>query len=643
MPTLREKIAGLLRQIPPHTDNSKNENNNAGVSTQAGSTPQESFIQKYLNGQIKRNQPEIIFGKCCYDLPMKKVSKLSKVVLAAHTGPSGGLTRVNRKQKPFEYLDLDVDFIDEDYEGSSENINKLNIDDTNANEKEKPSDQVNACEKKSSLSQDNTCYTEEVAGIKNWDQSDERAYGIATSLYEKHPVTNTNAGEPVADAFAVCLRENSAVLVLADGVNWGEKSCLAARCAVHGCMDYLNNALYREGGRIETTMDVFVCLLRSFHAAHNLILQEEGNLTTLCAAVVCQVRNSDKFIICTCNVGDSLAYVYSHKHGVREITQGSHDIHSMRDMRDALGALGPADGVNPELNNLTVSMTIVEQGDYLFLCSDGISDNFDPVVGKFALPKRPEKPHRKSSEVAKSESSSKHSSGSVKRQNSNSQEVTVKRHSKLESMLRRQNSNCSDINKRSSSVTTETVPVDAPLPVVEAHQRHQLTLLRMEDLLNHGQNDNEKACDSAQKLCEILIDFAMKLTVAKRKILEDPDLYQDGEIDSQTEQRSRRRKVGDKLCTVPGKLDHASVVACRIGNYKPHSPVRRMRDSSKSHSKSPVATNNKGKSSGHHHHHSHHHHHHHKSNVANNNNNINSKVSRGMKTEDNARHFESSI
>lgn len=85
---------------------------------------------------------------------MKKVSKLSKVALAAHTGPSGGLTRVNRKQKPFEYLDLDVDFIDEDYEGSSENINKLNIDETNANDKENTNEQVNASEtKKTSLSQ----------------------------------------------------------------------------------------------------------------------------------------------------------------------------------------------------------------------------------------------------------------------------------------------------------------------------------------------------------------------------------------------------------------------------------------------------------------------------------------------------------
>lgn len=50
-------------------------------------------------------------------------------------------------------------------------------------------------------------------------------------------------------------------------------------------------------------------------------------------------------------------------------------------MRDALGALGPVDGKNPELNNLTLSMTVVEKGDIVFLTSDGVSDNFDPVVG----------------------------------------------------------------------------------------------------------------------------------------------------------------------------------------------------------------------------------------------------------------------
>lgn len=60
----------------------------------------------------------------------------------------------------------------------------------------------------------------------------------------------------------------------------------------------------------------------------------------------------------------------------------------MRDMRDALGALGPVSGSEPELNNLTVAMTIVDVGDIVFLTSDGISDNFDPVVGKFAIAKK---------------------------------------------------------------------------------------------------------------------------------------------------------------------------------------------------------------------------------------------------------------
>jgi len=34
-------------------------------------------------------------------------------------------------------------------------------------------------------------------------------------------------------------------------------------------------------------------------------------------------------------------------------------------------------------------MTFVEKGDLVFITSDGISDNFDPVVGKFCSIKRP--------------------------------------------------------------------------------------------------------------------------------------------------------------------------------------------------------------------------------------------------------------
>lgn len=115
------------------------------------------------------------------------------------------------------------------------------------------------------------------------------------------------------------------------------------------------------------------------------------------------------------------------------------------------------------------------------------------------------------------------------------------------------------------------------LPIVEAYQRHELTLLRMEDLFRNGVTEGDKPCESAQNLCEQLLDFATKLTIAKRRILEDPDLYNNDRVTSETtspkelkeitnnEQRNLRKKIGPKLATVPGKLDHASVVAYEIG------------------------------------------------------------------------------
>lgn len=92
----------------------------------------------------------------------------------------------------------------------------------------------------------------------------------------------------------------------------------------------------------------------------------------------------------------------------------------------------------------------------------------------------------------------------------------------------------------------------------------------MEDLLLNGVNENDKRCNSAKKLCQLMTEFSMKLTTAKRRILEDPDLY-DNEDNSfgQYEQRQRRRRVGDKLAMVPGKLDHASIVAYKVAFYGP--------------------------------------------------------------------------
>lgn len=54
-------------------------------------------------------------------------------------------------------------------------------------------------------------------------------------------------------------------------------------------------------------------------------------------------------------------------------------------MRDALGALGPVDGINPELSNLTISVTTLQKGDIVMVATDGLTDNFDPNVCKFSV------------------------------------------------------------------------------------------------------------------------------------------------------------------------------------------------------------------------------------------------------------------
>lgn len=63
-----------------------------------------------------------------------------------------------------------------------------------------------------------------IAGVADWFNPHEKAYGIATTLYEKNPINNTNNGEPIADCFGIVARPNSAILALADGVNWGKNN-----------------------------------------------------------------------------------------------------------------------------------------------------------------------------------------------------------------------------------------------------------------------------------------------------------------------------------------------------------------------------------------------------------------------------------
>ncbi|XP_014245938.1 PP2C-like domain-containing protein CG9801 [Cimex lectularius] len=484
MPGFRQKVAGFIRQL-------SNQQENRTLERKQPSSPKnnECFIQKYLNGhETGRDEPKIIHGQTPQQLPPKAIGSFSKPVISALTGPNGGLTTVNRKRRHLSISDPDVRFIDTTDEDTPSGTRDANSNTSTINcnllgdEFTGSSIPLQKCESTPNA-RDFNC-GEPVAGVINWELPTASAYGKSVSLYERHPVTGVPAGEPIADCFAIVARRDSAILSLADGVNWGPKASLAAKAAVHGCVDYLNQAVYNH--RLANTTDAFVALLRSFNAAHNLILEEKGMLTTLTAVLILPLTSPSRYIACACNVGDSLAYVYSAKYGVREITQGSHDVHRMRDMRDAMGALGPVDGTNPELANLTCAMTEVEVGDIVFITSDGVSDNLDPVVGKFT-----------------------------------------------------------------------------GLSGVEAEQRHRLGLLRIDDLLRHGVSGHGPPCSTARGVVDLMIDFVTRLTSAKRRLLEDADLYSGGGGEGQG--RAKRKQMCGKLAAVPGKLDHATVVAYKVG------------------------------------------------------------------------------
>ncbi|XP_055701472.1 PP2C-like domain-containing protein CG9801 isoform X3 [Phlebotomus papatasi] len=434
-----------------------------------------------------------------------------------------------------------------------------------------------------------TVDSEPIAGVVNWKAESEHAYGLSVSLYEENPITTEQSGSPIADCFGLVARGSSAALALADGVNWGEGARLAARSAVLGCLEYLDTAIFGLHGTAKSTREVLVSLLRSFWEAHDCILESGGALSTLTVAVIIPLDgdNAGKSVVCACNVGDSLGYVYSKTYGVREFTQGSHDITSMRDMRDALGALGPVDGNKPELGNLTLSITVVEQGDIVFLTSDGISDNFDPVVGKFAEaltsdsviePRLASKRQNKStsaipstrherpgighlskdtnsipsmmkggggrgkggSSVTASSSTTANPAHPIRpprtkktatgltgapasAMSSNAENIAPSRPKYMRSHTVIEPRNSTKVSSPGPLMKFPRSP--AGLPLVTGAQRHKLTLLRLEDLLNYGINGTLKPCTSAMKLCQLLVDFAKMITAAKRKVLEQRESY----------------------------------------------------------------------------------------------------------------------
>ncbi|KAF1765983.1 hypothetical protein GCK72_005937 [Caenorhabditis remanei] len=543
---IRKHVRGLLRNKFGPSTSLDNENQDEPTTPRGDNN---SELQHFLGGiDLRRHEfPEVYSGKTGLDLPAIQLETLDSEVFGSYTGPEGGLTEVGEVRQGHQMarmaniddeMSLSIDgTTDEEAEDEEDLDAPISM---NLKKSSRHSLLLGSC---SSILGPNGEHHDFSAGRPSaddydWSAFDEQgAFGMSVSLYEKNPISGINAGEPIADVWGVVGRNNNGVLALADGVNWGEGARLAARCAIRGAIDHMNTRVIKDS--LSDTTEVFHEMLAAFHSAHSLILQEGGMLTTLCLALVAPVKRGNGWALCVCNVGDSLCFVYNRHYGVREVTLGSHDIDQMRDMRDAGGALGPVDGRNPQLHNLTCSMTFVEEGDVVFITSDGVSDNFDPVVGKFCVIKKTEHENKENSHLPPRD------------------DRTI------------------DVATRGGEKNSEYArnrPCAASLPCVDAAKRHELMLVRMRDVIGNGfGNETPRGPASeyqyppvtASTLCHRLIHFATQLSTAKRRVLENPELYKRERM-TKAEQRTRRKMVREKIADMPGKLDHASVVAYHV-------------------------------------------------------------------------------
>ncbi|XP_052864330.1 PP2C-like domain-containing protein CG9801 isoform X2 [Anopheles cruzii] len=587
MPSFRQKVSTYFRQL-----SFVSERDHRNRIQQSSPLPNGSFITQYLEGvwEPPDSTPIIHNGKSPEDMPEVRIGRYvvnQSQADAAYTGPFEGLTGIRRTRTHLTAgIADDIDFIDVPPDSGLIVQKESNLN----------SNPANTTYQKHSESSNSTCSPQLEQITK--------------------PTKNGSVGDPIADCFGIVTRPDSCIMAMADGVNWGEGARIAARSAVQGSMEYLNSAVFGIH-QVTSTKEIFVSLVRSFWEAHKYILQVGGALSTLTIAIVLPAEDSNQSIVCCCNVGDSLGYVFSKNKIVRELTQASHDVNLMRDMRDALGALGPVHGDKPEMSNLTLSMSYVDEGDIVFLTSDGISDNFDPVVGRFAEAVSSDGGNTNTSTTTnvKQQSSIHAREPTYGDRNGLKPVLAHKRHNKSAPMLAHSTANHperkvpvtlrqpsqqgvvdrsysskyvarsktfiepSGANRQPNNMgnrSGKAIGSGMILPRVTAAQRHTLTLLRIADLLVYGINGSLRPCTTAKQLCQLLIDFVSCITAAKRKLLEQRELYYkvvtaaDGTCKETRNTRQehkviRKRMVdGTTFSVLPGKLDHASIVAYTV-------------------------------------------------------------------------------
>jgi serine/threonine protein phosphatase PrpC len=488
---------------------------------------------------LTRKHYKCYYAKSYDQLPLDEIAELSSEIVSYYSGPDYGVYDISlvssRKQDQLKQQQAQND-------SSNKNSNTSKTENSNQ------------------IKFDRDCYDSfEKCDILEWNLRHHRSYGIACSLYENNLVTNTTVGDPVADSFAILTRQNSSIMLLGDGVNWGPRSRLASRCAVRASMNYLNKNLFMtstSSSKSLNTHEIFKHICRSFDAAQDLILQKKGTMTTLCCCVVVKLKDSSSstWVVCTLSIGDSTAYVFNKDKGIFELTYGSRNLNDDRDMRNVGGALGHVYGNKPDATNLNYSLMYIKENDIVFLVSDGISDNLDPIVSQTARRKE-----NNEAEIADILSAS--TAQQLKKPSSK-----LNRSSSLKNKIRNENFTSSQENDNKKMLEfqdDQTIHLSS-LPQMTPYERYLCSLAHMNEILKRNQTPNDSI--SAQETCAVLIEHVLRLTANKREVLEK-GLVEAASLTNDEEKIKYQARLREKVQKLRGKLDHASIVAYEVGTF----------------------------------------------------------------------------
>jgi hypothetical protein len=269
-----------------------------------------------------------------------------------------------------------------------------------------------------------------------------------------------------------------------------------------------------------------------------MIIEHGGTTTTLCVAVVVELNDSkagSRWGLCVVSVGDSLCYVWRNEdQDVFEVTSEMH-LGQERNPRDCGGCLGCDLGDRPDLSNLTCSFVPLSRDDIVFVMSDGIVDNLDPVLLKTA--------------VSISQQSTPTTPSVAFPPPPNPIPITQGTDEVDHSPLR--------LGLHVAAALPST-------PVVNPEQRQHLLLMTLTRVLREKVATVERKLN-ATDVKEALINHAIEVTDEKRQYLEQcwnemekPDL-------TSSEKRANDRKISQHIKQLPGKLDHATIAAYCVG------------------------------------------------------------------------------